>query len=93
MIVLVDVVAVTKKGRMTIPKRLREKYGIKDKVLMEGCKQGIVLKPLPVPDNDFGSLKSVFEGKSARQLLKAARKEEVAKAPKDFLEKFQKVIS
>jgi AbrB family looped-hinge helix DNA binding protein len=70
---LVEVVAVTKKGQVTIPKRLREKYGIKDKVLMEECEQGISLKPLPSPDNDFGSLKSVFERKCARQLLKAAR--------------------
>ena len=29
---MVEVVSVTKKGQATIPKRLREKYGIKNKV-------------------------------------------------------------
>jgi len=77
-IVLVEVVSVTKKGQATIPKRLRKKYGIKDKVLVEEDERGIVLKPLPSPSDDFGSLKSVFEGKTARQLLEEARKEEVA---------------
>jgi AbrB family looped-hinge helix DNA binding protein len=43
------VVRVTKKGQFTIPKRLREKYGIKDKVLMaEEDGKGILVKPLPL---------------------------------------------
>ena len=76
---LVEVVTVTKKGQATIPKRLRKKYGIKDKVLIEEDEKGIVLKPLPSPNNDFGSLKSVFKGKTARELLKEARRDEFAK--------------
>ncbi len=76
---LVQVVTVTKKGQATIPKKLRKKYGIKDKVLIEEDERGIVLKPLPSPNDDFGSLKSVFKGKSARELLEAARREETAK--------------
>ena len=79
MIVLAEVVvAVTKKGKVTIPKRLREKYGIKDKVLMEECEQEIALKPLPSPSDNFGSLKMFFGNKNARQLLNEARKEEFA---------------
>jgi AbrB family looped-hinge helix DNA binding protein len=74
--VLVEVVSVTKKGQATIPKRLRKKYGIKDKVLIEEDKKGIVLKPLPSPDEDFGSLKPIFKGKSSRELLEAARRME-----------------
>ena len=73
---MVEVVSVTKKGQATIPKRLRKKYGIKDKVIVEEDERGIVLKPVPSPSDDFGSLKAVFEGKSARQLLDEARKEE-----------------
>ena len=76
---LVEVVTVTKKGQATIPKRLRKKYGIKDKVLIEEDEKGIVLKPLPSPNNDFGSLKSVFKGKTARELLEEARRDEFAK--------------
>jgi len=74
--VLVEVVSVTKKGQAIIPKRLREKYGIKDKVLIEEDEKGIVLKPLPSPDEDFGSLKLIFKGKSSRELLEAARRME-----------------
>ena len=74
---MVEVVSVTKKGQATIPKKLREKYGIKDKVLIEESEKGIILKPLPSPDEDFGSLKSVFKGKTARELIEEARKEEL----------------
>ena len=77
-IVLVEVVSVTKKGQATIPKRLREKYGIKDKVIIEENECGIVLKPLPSPSDERGSLKEFFKGKTARQLLQEARKEELA---------------
>lgn len=76
---LVEVVSVTKKGQATIPKRLRKKYGIKDKVLIEEDERGIVLKPLPSPSDDFGSLKSVFKGKSAKELIEEARREEFTK--------------
>ena len=44
------VVSVTKKGQATIPKKLRQKYGIKDKALLiEEDGKGILLKPLPSP--------------------------------------------
>jgi len=76
---LTEIVSVTKKGQATIPKRLREKYGIKRKVLIEEEEGGILLKPLPSPDEDFGSLKPFFKEKSSRQLLNEARKEEFKK--------------
>ena len=75
---LVEVVSVTKKGQATIPKRLRKKYGIKNKVIFEENECGIVLKPLPSPSDERGSLKEFFKGKTARQLLQEARKEELA---------------
>jgi AbrB family looped-hinge helix DNA binding protein len=75
---LVEVSSVTKKGQATIPKRLRQKYGIKDKVMFEENECGIVLKPLPTPSEERGSLKEFFKGKTARQLLEEARKEEFA---------------
>ena len=76
---MVEVVSVTKKGQATIPKKLRKKYGIKDKVLIEEDEKGIILKPLPTPNDDFGSLKIVFKGKTAQELLKEARSEEFTK--------------
>ena len=75
---MVEVVSVTKKGQATIPKRLRKKYGIKNKVVFEENECGIVLKPLPSPSDERGSLKEVFKGKTARQLLEEARKKEFA---------------
>ena len=79
---MVEVVSVTKKGQATIPKKLRKKYGIKDKVLIEENGQGIILKPLPSPNDDFGSLKIVFKGRTAQELLKEARSEEFTKDQK-----------
>jgi bifunctional DNA-binding transcriptional regulator/antitoxin component of YhaV-PrlF toxin-antitoxin module len=73
---LVEVVSVTKKGQATIPKRLREKYGIKNKAIVEESECGIVFKPLPPLSEERGSLKKFFKGKTARQLLEEARKEE-----------------
>jgi antitoxin PrlF len=75
---LVEVSSVTKKGQATIPKRLRQKYGIKDKVIFEENECGIVLKPLPTISEEYGSLKGFFKGKTARQLLDESRKEEFA---------------
>lgn len=71
--------SVTKKGQATIPKWLREKYGIKKKVVIEESEEGIMLKPLPLPEEDFGSLKSIFEDKSSKELLEEARREESKK--------------
>lgn len=79
MTALVEVVSVTKKGQATIPKRLREKYGIEGKVLIMEENGGIVLKPLPAPSEDLGSLKAVFATKSSRGLIEEARREESIK--------------
>ncbi len=76
---MVEVVSVTKKGQATIPKRLRKKYGIRDKIMFEEDERGIMLKPLPSPNEDFGSLKATFKGKTSKELLREARKEETAK--------------
>ena len=54
------VVNVTKKGQATIPKKLREKYGIRKKALVVGINEGILLKPVPDPSEERGSLKKLF---------------------------------
>ena len=87
---MVEVVSVTKKGQATIPMRLRKKYGIKNKVIFEENECGIVLKPLPSPSDERGSLKEFFKGKTARQLLDEARKEEFAQE-KEFERRARKV--
>ena len=75
---MVEVVSVTKKGQATIPKRLRQKYGIKNKVIFVENECGLIVKPAPTPDDLFGSFKAFAKGKTARQLLDEARKEEFA---------------
>ncbi len=75
---MVEVISVTKKGQATIPKRLRQKYGIKDKVIFVENECGLIMKPAPTPDDLFGSFKAFAKGKTARQLLEEARKEEFA---------------
>ena len=71
------IVSVTKKGQATIPKKLREKYGIKDKALLvEEDGKGILLKPLPSPYDEIGSLKHLFPGKTAKEVIEEGRKED-----------------
>lgn len=71
--VMTRVVSVTRKGQATIPKDLREKYGVGDKVLVVETGEGILFKPVPRPQDEFGSLKGLFKGKTAREILDEAR--------------------
>jgi len=48
-------------------------------VFIEENEKGIILKPLPSPNDDLGSLKTVFKGKTAQELLKEVRREEFVK--------------
>ncbi|MCW3983840.1 MAG: AbrB/MazE/SpoVT family DNA-binding domain-containing protein [Candidatus Bathyarchaeota archaeon] len=72
----VIVVSITKKGQATIPKKIREKYRIKDKALLVDDEKGILLKPLPSPADGFGSLKHLFPDKTARELVEEGRRED-----------------
>ncbi len=54
------VVKITKKGQATIPKQLREIFNLKDKVLMIETKEGMLLKPPPSVDDEWGSLRAMF---------------------------------
>lgn len=71
------IVTVTKKGQATIPKDLREKHKIGKKVLAIDTKEGVLLKPVPDPLMEKGSLKELFKGKTSKQLIEEARSEEV----------------
>ena len=87
---LAEVTSVTKKGQATIPKRLREKYGIKGKIVIEKDEKGILIKPLPSPNDDYGSLKSAFKGKTTRQLIEEARKEESTKMLQQGIQSYKR---
>lgn len=84
-----NVVTVTKKGQATIPKKLREKYGIKKKALVMDTNEGILLKPVPDPSNERGSLRKLFRGKSARTLIEESREQEKSRE-KRLLKRYYK---
>jgi len=79
---LVRVVSVTRKGQATIPKDLRDKLGVKDKAIVIEVEEGILFKPLPTPEEEFGSLKGLFGGKTSREVLEEARTEDLAREKK-----------
>lgn len=70
------IVTVTKKGQATIPKQLREKHQIGRKALVVDTEKGVLLKPIPDPLMEMGSLKRFFEGKTSKEIMKQVRKEE-----------------
>lgn len=73
------IVTVTKKGQATIPKKLRNKHHIGRKAIAVDTKEGVLLKPVPNPATERGSLKELFKGKTSRELIEEARLEEVRK--------------
>jgi len=70
---MTQIVSITSKGQATIPKELREKYGMKDKALVVETDEGILFKPMPTPAQDKGSLKQLMKDRAARELLREAR--------------------
>jgi antitoxin PrlF len=70
---MTKVVSVTRKGQATIPKELRDKFGVSGKVQVVETEEGILLKAIPRPEDDFGSLTKVFKGKTAREVVDEAR--------------------
>ncbi len=71
------VVSVTKKGQATIPKDMREKHGITTRAVVIDVEGGVLVKPAPTPSSERGSLKALFEGKTAKMVLAEARKEDL----------------
>ncbi len=72
-----QIVSVTKKGQATIPKEMRERHSISGKALVVDVEEGILVKALPKPSADRGSLRTVFEGKTSKEILIEIRKEEL----------------
>jgi antitoxin PrlF len=70
------IVTVTKKGQATIPKKMRERHGIGRKALVEDTEMGVLVKALPTPSMERGSLRALFRGKSSREIMSEIRREE-----------------
>lgn len=56
-----DIIKVTTKGQATIPKELREEYGITTpgRVVMNATEEGILVEPVPAPDEVAGELREL----------------------------------
>jgi bifunctional DNA-binding transcriptional regulator/antitoxin component of YhaV-PrlF toxin-antitoxin module len=67
------IVTVTSKGQATLPKSLREKHKIGKKVYVVDTGQGILFKPIADLMTEKGSLRTLFKGKTSRQLINEAR--------------------
>jgi len=73
------VVKITKKGQATIPKYLREKFGFKDRAIVGESGEGVLLKPLPDISEEKGSLREMFKGMTAREVIEEARETDIRK--------------
>lgn len=74
-----EVVKITKKGQATIPKYLREKFGLKERAIVVESGEGVLLKPFPDISEEKSSLRELFKGKTAEEILEEAREEDVRK--------------
>ena len=70
------IITITIKGQATIPSVLRKKYGFERKALVEEAEGGVLFRPLPTIERERGSLRDLFEGRSAGDLLKEVRAED-----------------
>jgi bifunctional DNA-binding transcriptional regulator/antitoxin component of YhaV-PrlF toxin-antitoxin module len=70
------VISITSKGQATIPTDLRRKFGFGKRALVEETEGGVLFKPLPSVEDERGSLRELFDGRSARDLLEEAREED-----------------
>jgi antitoxin PrlF len=73
------VVKITKKGQATIPKHLRVKFGFKDRALVIESEKGILFQPFPDISEEKGSLRELFKGRAAKEVIEEARKEDQRK--------------
>lgn len=66
------IISITKKGQATLPAEYRRKYGLDRKAIVMEKEGGLIVKPLPDPKEEMGSLKDVFE-ESSEELLRKSR--------------------
>ncbi|MGB7531954.1 MAG: AbrB/MazE/SpoVT family DNA-binding domain-containing protein [Halobacteriota archaeon] len=74
-----EVVKITKKGQATIPKYLRKKFGFKDRAIVAESEKGILLKPFLDISEEKGSLRELFKGKTAKEVIEEAREADIRK--------------
>lgn len=74
-----SIVTVTKKGQATIPSALRRKHKIGRRVRVIDTDAGVLLKPIPDPLTEKGSLRKLFPRKNSSELIEEARSVEYSR--------------
>ncbi|WP_148680886.1 AbrB/MazE/SpoVT family DNA-binding domain-containing protein [Candidatus Nitrososphaera gargensis] len=72
------IITVTKNGQIIVPKKFREKHHIADRAIVVDTNQGVLIKPVPDPLAEIGSLKRLFKTSTSKKLLDEARSTEVS---------------
>lgn len=70
------IVSITKKGQATLPAEFRRKHGLSKKAIVVDTEEGLLVKPLPDPSEEMGSLKDLFK-ESSEDLLRSGRQPEM----------------
>lgn len=66
---MTQVVSITSKGQATIPKELREKYGFTTKAKIIETPDGLLFKPIPTPDEEYGSMRKAYVKKYGKKSI------------------------
>ena len=67
------IVGITSKGQATIPVEMRRRHKLEKRALIVDTDKGLLILPVPRPEDEKGSLKALFDRK-AHELLSNARK-------------------
>lgn len=77
-----EVIKVTTKGQATIPKELRDEFGITTpgRVVMDATEDGILIEPVPTPEEVAGELRELAaeRDRSGVEILREGRKADAA---------------
>jgi bifunctional DNA-binding transcriptional regulator/antitoxin component of YhaV-PrlF toxin-antitoxin module len=71
------VVTVTKKGQATIPKGMRDRHKIGRKALVIDTDKGVLVRSIPDPSMEKGSLKTLFKGRTSKEIMSEIRQAEL----------------
>lgn len=79
-----EIIKVTTKGQATIPKPLREEFGITTpgRVVMDATEDGILIEPVPTPEEMAGELRELAakRDRSGVDILREGRQADAAAA-------------
>ena len=73
---------VSARGQLIIPRKLREKYGIKSKSKVEWLDMGNGLALIPIAEDPVKATRGILKGKTLRESLLKMKREEIEREEK-----------